>query len=157
MYQWIIRFKGAGHNDVELYNQYLERLKTFVSHELTNWHQPTHHRPHQRTNYDQRTNKNPPRTKRSFWTGRPKSDAGPRTTDGRQLRNYNPTSEHRILSLVHSGDDAADQSVASPQARRDQVQVRQKGSSPTPRRADSVGSAAGGDCYRSHDLAEKLL
>jgi len=28
--------EGAGHNDVELYNQYLERLKTFVSHELTN-------------------------------------------------------------------------------------------------------------------------
>ena len=31
-------FQGAGHNDVELYNQYLERLKTFVAHELTNWH-----------------------------------------------------------------------------------------------------------------------
>ena len=29
-------FQGAGHNDVELYNQYLERLKTFVSTELTN-------------------------------------------------------------------------------------------------------------------------
>ena len=29
-------FQGAGHNDVELYNQYLERLKTFVAHELTN-------------------------------------------------------------------------------------------------------------------------
>ena len=29
--------QGAGHNDVELYNQYLERLKTFVAHELTNW------------------------------------------------------------------------------------------------------------------------
>ena len=28
--------QGAGHNDVELYNQYLERLKTFVSTELTN-------------------------------------------------------------------------------------------------------------------------
>lgn len=28
--------EGAGHNDVELYNQYLERLKTFVAHELTN-------------------------------------------------------------------------------------------------------------------------
>merc|ERR1712115_232698 len=28
--------EGAGHNDVELYNQYLERLKTFVSTELTN-------------------------------------------------------------------------------------------------------------------------
>ena len=28
--------QGAGHNDVELYNQYLERLKTFVAHELTN-------------------------------------------------------------------------------------------------------------------------
>jgi hypothetical protein len=30
-------FQGAGHNDVELYNQYLERLKQFVSVELTNW------------------------------------------------------------------------------------------------------------------------
>ena len=28
--------ENAGHNDVELYNQYLERLKTFVAHELTN-------------------------------------------------------------------------------------------------------------------------
>ncbi|KAI5091330.1 protein ABHD17B [Silurus meridionalis] len=27
---------GAGHNDVELYGQYLERLKRFVSHELVN-------------------------------------------------------------------------------------------------------------------------
>lgn len=27
--------QGAGHNDVELYNQYLERLRHFVSHELT--------------------------------------------------------------------------------------------------------------------------
>ena len=26
--------EGAGHNDVHLYNQYLERLKTFVAHEL---------------------------------------------------------------------------------------------------------------------------
>ena len=32
--------QGAGHNDVELYNQYLERLKTFVSTELTNWRGP---------------------------------------------------------------------------------------------------------------------
>jgi len=32
--------EGAGHNDVELYNQYLERLKTFVSTELTNWRGP---------------------------------------------------------------------------------------------------------------------
>ena len=31
-----IILQGAGHNDVELYNQYLERLKTFVSTELTN-------------------------------------------------------------------------------------------------------------------------
>ena len=31
-----ITLQGAGHNDVELYNQYLERLKTFVSTELTN-------------------------------------------------------------------------------------------------------------------------
>jgi len=30
--------EGAGHNDVELYNQYLERLRHFVSQELTNWH-----------------------------------------------------------------------------------------------------------------------
>lgn len=30
-------FQGAGHNDVELYNQYLERLKQFVSVELVNW------------------------------------------------------------------------------------------------------------------------
>jgi len=29
-------FQGAGHNDVELYNQYLERLKQFVSVELVN-------------------------------------------------------------------------------------------------------------------------
>jgi len=28
--------QGAGHNDVELYNQYLERLKQFVSVELVN-------------------------------------------------------------------------------------------------------------------------
>lgn len=28
--------EGAGHNDVELYGQYLERLKHFVSHELVN-------------------------------------------------------------------------------------------------------------------------
>lgn len=28
--------EGAGHNDVELYGQYLERLKQFVSHELAN-------------------------------------------------------------------------------------------------------------------------
>ena len=35
-YHYCILFQGAGHNDVELYNQYLERLKTFVAHELTN-------------------------------------------------------------------------------------------------------------------------
>ena len=35
-----ILLQGAGHNDVELYNQYLERLKTFVSTELTNWRGP---------------------------------------------------------------------------------------------------------------------
>ena len=35
-----ITLQGAGHNDVELYNQYLERLKTFVSTELTNWRGP---------------------------------------------------------------------------------------------------------------------
>ena len=39
---WLIPFfvslQGAGHNDVELYNQYLERLRHFVSQELTNWH-----------------------------------------------------------------------------------------------------------------------
>ena len=35
-----VYFQGAGHNDVELYNQYLERLKTFVSTELTNWRGP---------------------------------------------------------------------------------------------------------------------
>ena len=28
--------QGAGHNDVELYSQYLERLKQFVSVELVN-------------------------------------------------------------------------------------------------------------------------
>ncbi|KAB0398416.1 hypothetical protein E2I00_001624 [Balaenoptera physalus] len=28
--------KGAGHNDIELYAQYLERLKQFISHELPN-------------------------------------------------------------------------------------------------------------------------
>lgn len=28
--------EGAGHNDVELYGQYLERLKQFVSQELVN-------------------------------------------------------------------------------------------------------------------------
>lgn len=27
---------GAGHNDVELYGQYLERLKQFLQHELVN-------------------------------------------------------------------------------------------------------------------------
>lgn len=31
--------KGAGHNDVEMYTQYLERLKQFVSVELVNWQQ----------------------------------------------------------------------------------------------------------------------
>ena len=34
--EMIVVLQGAGHNDVELYNQYLERLKTFVAHELTN-------------------------------------------------------------------------------------------------------------------------
>lgn len=30
--------EGAGHNDVELYGQYLERLKQFIQHELVhNW------------------------------------------------------------------------------------------------------------------------
>ena len=38
MSRTISSFQGAGHNDVELYNQYLERLKQFVAHELTNWH-----------------------------------------------------------------------------------------------------------------------
>lgn len=35
--------EGAGHNDIELYAQYLERLKQFISHELPNsWRwQPT--------------------------------------------------------------------------------------------------------------------
>lgn len=28
--------EGAGHNDIELYAQYLERLKQFISHELPN-------------------------------------------------------------------------------------------------------------------------
>ena len=32
-------FQGAGHNDVELYNQYLERLRHFVNTEISNWHQ----------------------------------------------------------------------------------------------------------------------
>ena len=42
LYQYwpIVTLQGAGHNDVELYNQYLERLKTFVSTELTNWRGP---------------------------------------------------------------------------------------------------------------------
>lgn len=31
-------FQGAGHNDVELHNVYLERLKQFVTTELLNWH-----------------------------------------------------------------------------------------------------------------------
>lgn len=31
--------QGAGHNDVEMYTQYLERLKQFVSVELINWQQ----------------------------------------------------------------------------------------------------------------------
>lgn len=30
------RVEGAGHNDIELYNQYLDRLKKFVSIELVN-------------------------------------------------------------------------------------------------------------------------
>lgn len=33
-----IVFQGAGHNDVELHNVYLERLKQFVTTELLNWH-----------------------------------------------------------------------------------------------------------------------
>ena len=32
-----VNSKGAGHNDVELYSQYLDRLKQFVSVELANW------------------------------------------------------------------------------------------------------------------------
>jgi fermentation-respiration switch protein FrsA (DUF1100 family) len=28
--------EGAGHNDVELYGQYLERLKKFLQHEIVN-------------------------------------------------------------------------------------------------------------------------
>ena len=36
--QFLFFFQVAGHNDVELYNQYLERLRHFVSQELTNWH-----------------------------------------------------------------------------------------------------------------------
>lgn len=28
--------EGAGHNDVEMFSQYLDRLKRFVSHELLN-------------------------------------------------------------------------------------------------------------------------
>lgn len=31
-----LMFQGAGHNDVEMYTQYLERLKQFVSVELIN-------------------------------------------------------------------------------------------------------------------------
>lgn len=31
-----LQLQGAGHNDVELFNQYLERLKRFVSVELLN-------------------------------------------------------------------------------------------------------------------------
>ncbi len=31
-----VLLQGAGHNDVELYNQYLERLRHFVSQELPN-------------------------------------------------------------------------------------------------------------------------
>jgi len=31
-----LTMQGAGHNDVELYNQYLDRLKQFVSVELLN-------------------------------------------------------------------------------------------------------------------------
>lgn len=30
-------FQGAGHNDVELYSVYLERLRQFVMVELDNW------------------------------------------------------------------------------------------------------------------------
>lgn len=30
-------FQGAGHNDVELYQEYLDRLRRFVSVELVNW------------------------------------------------------------------------------------------------------------------------
>lgn len=30
------KLQGAGHNDVEMYTQYLERLKQFVSVELVN-------------------------------------------------------------------------------------------------------------------------
>lgn len=32
----LLEFEGAGHNDIELYAQYLERLKQFISHELPN-------------------------------------------------------------------------------------------------------------------------
>ena len=38
MFELAFSLQGAGHNDVELYNQYLERLRHFVSQELTNWH-----------------------------------------------------------------------------------------------------------------------
>ena len=33
---YVCWFQGAGHNDVELYNVYLERLKQFVNVELIN-------------------------------------------------------------------------------------------------------------------------
>ena len=36
---FLFPFQGAGHNDVELYNQYLERLRHFVNTEISNWHQ----------------------------------------------------------------------------------------------------------------------
>lgn len=32
----MLPLQGAGHNDIELYNQYLDRLKKFVSVELVN-------------------------------------------------------------------------------------------------------------------------
>lgn len=31
-----VLLQGAGHNDIELYNQYLDRLKKFVTIELNN-------------------------------------------------------------------------------------------------------------------------
>lgn len=40
---WVV---GAGHNDVELYGQYLERLKQFIDVELSiNWHEATEEGP----------------------------------------------------------------------------------------------------------------
>jgi len=152
--QWLLQ--GAGHNDVELYNQYLERLKTFVSHELTNWHKSFC-----RADYPgyRRSSQLPKKHLHSK-----SSDKTPRNSKNGCLVNYNPTSDQRIQSLAQSGDQELKSPVkASPvtidhSLRRsrnlDGKRFSPSGSGDRQQRSGASGSA---DCFRSHDMSEKLL